>query len=791
MNEMLDFRSLGRIDLAGAVEGAGDPSALLSQPKPTALFVYLLLARPGALQRRDALAAMLWPESDQKRARGALSQTLYVIRRHLGPQVLVTRGTEEVGIAEGVIRVDTLEFQRLLEAGETEAALELYGGELLPSFYLPDTPSFEHWLDGERARLRRTAAGAAWDLVEERETAGDGARASYWARRAARIAPHDEAGLRRLMSTLRRLGDRAGALAEFERYRKRLAGEMELEPESETSALAAEIEAEGKRGEGPAVTIAAAYAAEPDTGVTRSPHDASGRETRFLSPIRRLAGAVAALVIVVGGYAVLSRTFWPPAPDLASGETVPSVAVLPIRADSQLSEQVTRRLIETLQRAGVRTQGWMSVSRFATGQPNRAIADRLGVDYLVEGLAARTENRIELTASLTDARDGSVLWSETLTGASRDLRDLEIRVAQATVDHITEREGRDPAAFPVRRYTRSAEADSLYRLGRYLLAHSYNPVTTRRASEAFRGAIEVDSAFAPAYLGLADALLHLSRVFWDREPREQVPEVLDLLMRAERLEPGLADSYTWMGWYLYGYAREYERALSNFADAIRLAPSNSEAHVSSAFVLMATNRTDSALAMTSKARGLEPLNPLIVSTHCWMQYLADRLEEAIETCSFVTDSLDASYKVAKDIPQLASYLLMARRGDSAGLAAARRALAASPTDQLPGAPLYFELGPAYFWALVGDTARAISTLEQERTEPRVRPLRMATNYAAVGQMDSAFAWLDRAIEARDPYVPEIGVRPAMERFRQDPRFLDYLERLRLASYFPEYRRAGE
>ena len=373
---MMDLRVLGHLDLTAAEETAGDPSGLLSQAKPTALFVHLLLARPGALHRRDALAAKIWPESDQKRSRGALSQTLYVIRRHLGGDVLASRGTEEVGIAAGAVRVDALEFQRLIEAGRTADALELYAGDLLASFYLPETPSFEHWLDAERARLRRAAAGAAWELAEAARGAGDERQAASWARRAVRIAPHDEAALRRLMLTLRELGDRAGALAEFDRYRKRLRGELELEPESETSALAAEIDAEGKRGEGPAAESRTVSGSSGDPWL--APPAGAGSRPKSLR--RRLAGGAVAFVVIVSGFALANRALSPPSQDMARGREVPGVAVLPLAGEPRLSEQITRRLIETLQQTGLRTQGWLSVSRFAEGAAEpRLLGEQLGV----------------------------------------------------------------------------------------------------------------------------------------------------------------------------------------------------------------------------------------------------------------------------------------------------------------------------------------------------------------------------------------------------------------------------
>lgn len=640
------------MELSGSGTEVSDPSALLSQPKPTALFVYLLLDRPGALQRRDKLAAMLWPESDQKRARGALSQTLYVIRRHLGADVLTTRGTEDVGIAAEEIRCDALDFQRLLSEGRREEALALYGGDLLPSFYLSDTPAFEHWLATEQAKVRRAARDAAWVLADTAESEGDVAGAGRWSRWAARIDPHDEAALRRMMEMLHRLDDRSGALAEFDRYRKRLLAEAEFEPESETSQLAARIASAGKRGEGPVVPARPrrATAGLGDGAGTR------GLRPQHRTTSRRIGSAVVAIGLLVAAMAVLKRVFMTPSPEPASGAEV-----------------------------------------------------------------------------------------------------------------------------------RNPVADSLYRSALQLMSNSYNAVALQRAVDNLRDAIEADPGFPSAYVALAGALLQQSRLYWEVDPREQGTEALKLLIEAKNLAPDLPSTYTALGWYYYGFDRDYQKALRSHETAIHLAPQQALAYNGYAFPLIATGQVDSALAVVRTSRELDPMDPMVVSTECWIQYLANHLEDALRTCTFVTDSIDSAYEVALDIKNLVSTLLMVQDGDTAGLARKRRAFEADPSS-IGEQNLNFEHGVAFYWATVGDTVRALATLQDEKTMPNVRPLRIAIGYATIGQMDTAFAWLDRAIELRDPLVPEITVRPVMVPFRKDPRFPEVLRMIGLDRYFTDTRR---
>src|SRR3954462_1783151 len=91
---MLRLRVLGGIDLDGP-DGI-EVRAILSQPKRLALLVHLALATPRGFHRRDRLLALFWPELDASRARNALSQALYVLRRSLGEGVLVSRGDQEI-----------------------------------------------------------------------------------------------------------------------------------------------------------------------------------------------------------------------------------------------------------------------------------------------------------------------------------------------------------------------------------------------------------------------------------------------------------------------------------------------------------------------------------------------------------------------------------------------------------------------------------------------------------------------------------------------------------------------
>ena len=278
----VELRTLGTISLRDRTRG--DLVSVLAQPKRLAVLLALVLAGPGKLVRRDRLLAMFWPDLGTAKARHALRQALYTLRAELGRDAIVSRGDEEVGIASGLVWCDAHELEALVSEKRLREALDLYGGELLPSFHVADVAlEFDEWVTAERARLRSAAASAAWSLVGECEAAGQDVEAVHWARRAVAIQPDDEAAIRRLLRLLRRLGDRLGALREYAALERRLQVEYGSSPSAETQALIASFQLD-TRGQPTADRFGGSPRAEPPTDTLEQVTPERGRSTT--TPVR-------------------------------------------------------------------------------------------------------------------------------------------------------------------------------------------------------------------------------------------------------------------------------------------------------------------------------------------------------------------------------------------------------------------------------------------------------------------------------------------------------------------------
>ncbi len=238
---MIELRTLGGLDLHDS-QGC-ELRVILAASKRAALLTYLAVATPRGFHRRDTLLALLWPELDHEHARDALRQALGRMRRSMTGGALLTEGDDKIALDRDVFWCDAVAFELLLDEGKEEEALDLHRGALLEGFHLSGCLEFERWLEDERRRLGRRAAEATWSLAQQALAEGRAAQATQWGRRALAFSPDDEGVLRRVIDLLDRLGDRAGAIREYETFAKRLREDYEADPAPETTELIAAVRA--------------------------------------------------------------------------------------------------------------------------------------------------------------------------------------------------------------------------------------------------------------------------------------------------------------------------------------------------------------------------------------------------------------------------------------------------------------------------------------------------------------------------------------------------------------------
>ncbi|MEZ4713393.1 MAG: BTAD domain-containing putative transcriptional regulator [Caldilineaceae bacterium] len=234
----------------------GTPEIYLDNPpalrfrtrKAQALLIYLAVTARG--WSRDALATLFWPETDDQTARKNLRDILPPLRRQLDDYLLLDG--DEIGLTTLKPHFcDVTTFSQVLEqplkaidTPQLAETLAHYRGEFLDGWATSRiSADFELWALRERERLLQLALVGFTTLCRRQQEAGVYEAALTTNRQLLKLAPWDEATHRQQMLLLAQSGQQTAALAHFATCRQILDDELGVEPDAETLALYAAIQA--------------------------------------------------------------------------------------------------------------------------------------------------------------------------------------------------------------------------------------------------------------------------------------------------------------------------------------------------------------------------------------------------------------------------------------------------------------------------------------------------------------------------------------------------------------------
>jgi TolB-like protein/DNA-binding SARP family transcriptional activator/Tfp pilus assembly protein PilF len=721
--------------------------SLLAQPKRFAVLAYLLVEARRAPVSRDKVAAIFWPELDQSRARQALRQSLHVIRGELGEEAITGVGAELVVLNQALVGSDIARFDDAMASGNEAGALDAYRGHLLDGFFVSDAPEFDQWLSGARLRYRAQAVAAAKHLAEHAEAAGHADEAALRLQQQLALSNIDEKPLRRLMVLLRKQGNAAAAIAAYDAYAERMHRELEVEPSSETAALAQEIRAE--------VTASGAPAA-------RAP---SSYDSAQFGPRPRRRGGLIAIGIL--GLAVLTVFASQRGRAGAAPDGPPSVAVLPFLdlsagKDQQfLTDGLTEELITALSKVrGLKVTARTSSFRYRDAREDiPRIGRELGVSAVLEGSVRRDGDRIRVTAQLIDAATGFHIWADNFDRKVGELFALEDEIADAITRGLrVQLVGPAPAARP-ERPTVTAAAHESYLKGRFFW-NQRDADGTRAAIDLFRQAIAIDSTYAAAWAGLASAY-QLAPNFNALPPDSAFPLALGAVERAIALDPGSADAYAALGFINFQWKRDWPAAERALRRSLELAPGYASAWQWLGLYHVGMHQIDSAIASVRRARELDPVS---ISINCAM---GDAFLYAKQL-----DSAGAAYATATALDPDFDRALVGRaeiaslKGDHANaIRFAERAISRRANPRYVGF-----LGFIYGNAGRGvEARRALDSVRAVSRKTYVPPSAFVMAHLGMKHRDSVITWAARAIPEHDAWAIQFHGFPELQSYLREPR----------------------
>ena len=393
------------------------------------------------------------------------------------------------------------------------------------------------------------------------------------------------------------------------------------------------------------------------------------------------------------------------------------------------------------------------------------------MDAVIEGAVFGTGQRIRITAQFIDAATERHLWNESYERDVRDVLALQSEVARAVAREIEVTVTPQEDMRLANTHRVDPEAHQLYLWGRHHLGKRTKAGMTN-AFNYFERAIQKDPTYAPAYASLA-VTYWLSGPGYDMLPfRETHSKARAAALRALELDDSLPDAHIAVGnvlmsdWDWAGAGQAYQRA-------IELNPGHVGAHQGYSQYLTELGRLDEAL--TEAKRGVE-LDPLALLPNSFSPGRTTGAENSMKPSSRPASSWSWIQITIGVPPALRGHVFLAKGMYREAISEYEK-FAASPHA-------YDTRGLAWLGnarALSGDTRGALKLLEEIRTIAKrqyVPAFHIAQVYVGLGDKDQAFAWLEKAYEARELASGSKG-NPRLDSLRSDPRYTSLLRRVGL------------
>jgi TolB-like protein/class 3 adenylate cyclase/Flp pilus assembly protein TadD len=397
----------------------------------------------------------------------------------------------------------------------------------------------------------------------------------------------------------------------------------------------------------------------------------------FGSKWRKVAAAVAVILIVAAAVAITRHSFWSrsrkspavrvqalPLPDR------PSVAVLPFVNTSGdprqdfLSDGITDQIIYALSRV----PGLFVIARqssfFYKGKKVKVqqVGRELGVRYVVEGSVHRKGDRLRITAQLIDARTGRHLWAERYDRKLKDIFALQDAITLKIISAVGARLTQGERVRLLAKGTSNVEALLSVMKG-YAIFYQATAAAIDKARQLARRAIRLDPKYPDAYCLLGVSYFMQAHYAPYKARQQYWRESAQAYKKALAIDKHHSDALAYLGYvYVYGF-RRWDKALDLAKRAVKSGPGNADAYLFKGVILYTLDRPHEAVSEIIKAIRMNPKPPAWYYMFLGFAYLT------AGQCNKAIPVLNKAHALAPNIAGIhwglaICYYLTGRKGDA-------------------------------------------------------------------------------------------------------------------------------
>jgi len=454
---------------------------------------------------------------------------------------------------------------------------------------------------------------------------------------------------------------------------------------------------------------------------------------------------------------------------------IDSLAVLPMDIGEKdpnveyLSDGITESIIDLLSRIpNLRVLARSTVFRFKDKQIDpQEVGRLLNVRAVMMIRVMKLGGKLIIRSELVKVADGSQLWGEQYNRSPSDVLAIQEEIARAITESLKFKLTSSDSISLARHPTENIEAYNLYMRGRYFW-NKYSKEWVMKAIEVFQEAIQIDSYYALAYCGLADAYFRLSNVHFP--PLEVMPKAKEAALRAVEIDDNLAEAHSSLGLVKVYYDHDWIGAEAEFRKALKLDPNLVSAHQRYGSYLTFMGRFEESIRHYETALELDPFSLQINMNLATTYYLRGEYDRAINHLN-KTSELEPNYMPTHFVLGSA-YVQQGRL---------QEAIEQFQFIYKMDEEAYIALGfMGYAHALNGQRAEAetlLNILQDIAERKYISPYSLLLIHLAIGPLERVFQLLEQLYEERNDWLVWLKVSPELKNLRSDPRFQDLLRRI--------------